>query len=107
MARTLIRDTCAVAAEIMDGMHDESLSHIQQAIAARMKNMFRPGSKVVLNKPGDPLHGKRGVVLKVNPKRIAVGLGEKVTEHEGTDWEYEVWSDGEYLVPPSMLTIDA
>lgn len=105
-ARRLIRDTCEIAAAIIDGKYDADLGYIAEAVQARKKAMYRKGVKVRLVGTKNPsLDGKVGTVLKVNATRISVGVGEKKTEGAGTPFAYEVWSDGEYNVPPSMLEI--
>jgi hypothetical protein len=73
-----LKDTCALAAEILDGAHDADLDYIQQAVQERRKNTFRPGLRVRLHGTRDPeLDGQVGTVVKVNPKRVTVGLGER------------------------------
>ena len=43
------------------------------------------------------LEGKVGEILKVNQKKIAVGLGQK--------GQWGEWSEGEYGIPPRMLEV--
>lgn len=101
MARKLLRDTCEIAAAILDGKHDADLGHIVEAAQARKKMMYRKGAKVKLVGTKNPtLDGKVGTVLKVNATRISVGVGTPTTDQFGT-----TWSDGEYNVPPAMLEI--
>jgi hypothetical protein len=98
MASTLAPS--AVANAIRRGDHDAELAQIEYAIASRKKNLFRPGVKVRLVnlRPASPdMEGKVGTVVKVNAKRITVGLGER------TDWGG--WTEGEPLVPIEMLEI--
>jgi hypothetical protein len=102
------RDASPVAAESLEGKHDAELNYISQAWSARLKGMFRKGAKIEVT--SGQMMGKTGVVLKVNPKRISVGLGEKRSElhppgFAGSAWEYESWSDGEWNIPPSMLQV--
>jgi hypothetical protein len=102
----LIKDTCPIAAEILEGKHDENLSYILEAVAARRKMMFRKGAKVRLVGTKNPeLEGKEGVVLKINPKRIGVGVGEISYEEWDTRREFPSWSGGEFNVPPQMLEV--
>jgi len=97
------RDASPVAAEIIEGKHDEELNYISQACSARLKQMFRKGARIEVIS-GQKM-GITGTVLKVNPKRISVGLGEKVVEHAGEAWQYDKWSEGEWNIPPSMLRV--
>lgn len=93
MGRTLAPSTIAHAIE--RGEHDGELEQIEMAIARRKHAMFRRGSKVKLvglTKFPD-LEGQIGTVVKVNSKRITVGLGAK------GDFGYE----RELLVPVGML----
>ena len=99
MARKLLKDTCTLAAEILDGNHDADLDYIVQAAAARKKAMFRKGSKVRLTGTKNPgLDGKVGTVIRCNPKTVAVGVGEATTGIYGTTYD-----GGEYNVPLHML----
>lgn len=99
MARTLIKDTSPLAAEILDGKHDAILDYLDQAIRARKKTMFRKGTRVRLTGTRNPeLEGREGVVTAVNAKRISVGVGEKD--------EYGFYEDS-FLVPVAMLEVIA
>lgn len=92
MGRTLAPSP--LAQEILKGDHDAELEQIDLAIRNRKRMMFRPGSKVRLVGTRNPtIDGQIGTVIKVNPKRISVGLGEK------GQFGYEQ----EYLVPVGML----
>jgi hypothetical protein len=85
-----------VALEIMEGKHDAHLNTIADACNKRLKAMFRKGQQVRLTGTRNvELEGQVGVVLKVNPKRITVGLGER------GQFGYE----SEYNVPPHMLEV--
>lgn len=96
MARQLLRDTSETARQIMDGELDAELDTLQQAIAARRKNMFRSGTRVRVHGANNAeLNGQVGTVMRVNPKRISVGFGEY--DHEIGLFERE------YNIPPSML----
>lgn len=97
MATKTWRDASPVAAEIIEGKHDDELNYIQQACSARLKRQFRKGARIEVIS-GQKM-GITGIVLKVNPKRISVGLGEKVVEHAGETWQYDKWSEGEWNIP--------
>lgn len=97
LPRKLLKDTCQLAAEILEGKHDKDLDWIVAAAAARNKNRFRPGVTVRLTGTRNPtLDGLTGTVIKMNPKRATVGIGPV-----GQFGTYE----REYNVPPSMLEI--
>lgn len=88
-----------IALAIMRGDHDEYLSQIQSAAAARVKGMWRKGTRVnIVGSKNADLAGVVGVILKVNQKTITVGFGEPTTDQWGT-----TYSHGEYNVPPAML----
>lgn len=92
--RTLAPSTVADA--ILAGDHDAELEQIDMAIRNRKRRMFRPGALVKLTGTRNPtIDGKIGTVIKVNPKRVSVGLGEK------GPYGY----DHEYLVPVGMLEL--
>lgn len=94
----LLKDTCSLAAEILDGAHDGDLDYIVQAVAARQKARFRKGARVRLAGTRNPAYeGREGVILRVNQKTVAVGLGEK------SEWGYET----ELNVPTQMLEVAA
>lgn len=103
MARRLLRDECEMAARILDGEFDSDLEFILQAAQHRKKQMYRKGSIVKIIS-GD-LAGQTGVVLKVNPSRISVGIGTPTVEGQGTPWQYTEYSGGEWNIPPRMLEI--
>jgi hypothetical protein len=99
MARKLLKDTCTIAAEILDGQHDDDLDYIAQACKARLKARFRKGQRVVLRGTRNvELDGKEATILKVNAKTISVGVGEPKVE-----FGYTFYSDGEFNVPPALL----
>ena len=99
MARQLLKDTCVLAGEILDGAHDEDLANISAACAARVKRMFRKGQAVKLvNTRSVDLEGALGKVIKVNTKTVTVGVGTSIIDQWGT-----TWSGGEYNVPTTML----
>lgn len=78
MPRQLLRDVSETTRRIMDGELDGELDAIAQAVRARVKDRFRVGVKVrVVHDQQPDLHGQVGVVVKVNPTRVAVGFGEK------------------------------
>lgn len=56
----------------------EMMENIEHAVAIRKKTQFRKGTKVKLvGTTNVEIDGKIGEVIKVGPKRIQVGLGEK------------------------------
>jgi hypothetical protein len=88
-----------IAREILDGKHDENLDQIDQAVKYRKKSMFRAGAKFKLVGTKNPeLDGQIATVIRVNTKRIAVGVGEQTEEYG-----FKTWSVGEYNVPAHML----
>lgn len=92
-----LRSISDVHAAILDGGWDGELESLGYALAFRKKTMFRPGTKVrLVGTSNVQIDGKIGVVLKVNPKRISVGLGEK-----------QSWGgyEAEYNVPLRMLEV--
>lgn len=104
--RQLIRDTCALAAEIMDGHHDDNLDFISQAVQARKRNMFRPGAQVRLVGTRNPkLEGQLGTVIKCNPRTVVVGVGVGVRCEPTAATGYRDWSVGEFNVSPSLLEL--
>jgi len=97
MGRTLAPS--AVANAIRKGDHDAELEQIDMAVKSRKQQLFRPGAKVRLVglSRASHLEGKVGTVVKVNAKRITVGVGDK------TDWGS--YTEGELLVPVGMLEL--
>lgn len=96
MARRPLSEVSPLVADILNGDHDDILDYIDQAVQARKKRMYRPGAKVrLVGTRNAEIDGQIGTVVKVNAKRITVGLGEK------SEWGYE----REYLVPISMLEV--
>lgn len=92
-------DAGEVALAIMRGDHDEMLRHIQQACTTRLKGMWRKGMRVKLvGTRSVDLEGREAVILKVNTKTIAVGVGTATTDQWGTTYE-----GGEYNVSPNLL----
>jgi hypothetical protein len=88
-----------VALAIMRGDHDADLETIRQAAVKRVKAMWRKGMRVKLTGTRNPdLDGQDAVIIKVNQKSIAVGVGTPTTDQWGT-----TYSVGEYNVPPAML----
>lgn len=73
-----LRDTCPLAAEIIDGNHDADLQYVAEAAAQRlkwvMKNQFRRGSRVRLTAEARELEGREAIVDAVNQKTITVNL---------------------------------
>lgn len=91
-----LRDISDLHAAILDGGWDGELSSLEHAIAIRKKMMFRPGTKVrLVGTRNVEIDGQTGTVIKVNPKRISVGLGER------GQFGYE----REFNVPVAMLEI--
>ena len=89
MARKLLRDTCALAAEIIDGAHDGELDWIAQSVAARKKRLFRPGVQVrIVGSKSIDLDGQIATVIKANARTISIGLGER--DQWGHAKEYNV-----------------
>lgn len=87
MARTLIKDTCETARQIMGGELDANLGDIMQAVQARKRNMFRPGTRVRFVGTKNPaMDGVEGAVTKVNARTVSVGVGEK--DEFGYEKEY-------------------
>lgn len=106
MARRLIKDTCQIAAEIIDGEHDDDLDYILQAVKSRQKTRFRKGSRVrIVGSKDIRTEGKEGVVLKVNQKSVSVGLGEKIVHGDGTEFSFHDYADGEWNFSPSLLEV--
>jgi len=90
---------CALATDILKGNYDDDLDQIDAAVKYRKKDMFRAGAKFKLVDTRNPeLEGKTATVIRVNAKRIAVGVGEAVEEYG-----FKTWSGGEYNVPAGML----
>ena len=88
-----------LALAIMRGDHDDELTSIGNAVSARNKTRFRKGAQFVLRGTKNAeIDGKQCTVIKVNPKRISVGIGTPVTEYGMT-----YYPDGEFNVPPTML----
>ena len=104
MARKLLKDTCEIAAEILDGKHDENLSYIIQAAQGRTKRLFRKGQRVTITQSRDAeMVGKVGVVLKVNPKTISVGVGDTMHDEWDKAKAYPVFEFGEWNFPATCL----
>lgn len=74
----------------------EMMENIEHAVAIRKKTQFRKGTKVrLVGTKNVEIEGQIGEVIKVGPKRIAVGLGEK-----------DAFGFAEqYNVPPRMLEV--
>jgi hypothetical protein len=88
-----------LALAIMRGEHDAEITSIGNAVSARNKARFRKGAKFILTGTKNvSIDGKVATVIKVNPKRISVGIGEPKTEYGST-----YYPEGEYNVPPTML----
>lgn len=76
MARRLLKDTCELAAEILDGKHDANLAYIIQAAQARQKRavaeVVRVGQRIRIEAscPDVKCRGAEATVEKVNQKTI-------------------------------------
>lgn len=104
MARAQVEDS--LTKEIMAGSYDASLEMIGSAVQERLRFVFRKGTAVRLQNTKDTaLEGKTGTVLKVNARRITVGVGTMVTEGAGTPWAHTRYEGGEYNLPPRMLEV--
>lgn len=101
MAIRELRDMNEMSRQIIDGEVDEHLESIAQAVQARKRMIFRPGTRVRLHGTRNvELDGAEGVVMKVNAKRITVGIGE-YRDYGFGNGGYEK----EYNVPTDMLTV--
>ena len=103
MARRLLKDTCPLAAEILAGEHDNDLPHIIAAAQNRQKMRFRKGSRVRIVGTNDATMGKEGTVLKVNPKTIQVGVGEKTYGDWDTEKQFPEYENGTWNMTPNFL----
>lgn len=102
--KRLLKDTCEIAAEIIDGKHDDDLDYIAQAVKARIKMRFRKGDRVKLVGTRNPeIDGKVGTVLKVNAKTVSVGVGDVKHEEWDEAKRYPFYDGGEFNVPLAML----
>lgn len=104
MARRLLKDTCPLAGAILEGEHDDDLQHIISAAQHRQKSLWTKNTRVRVTGTGNPkTEGAEGVILKVNPKTITVGLGE-ITY---ADWDERkqcpVYAGGEWNMTPNFL----
>lgn len=99
-----LKDTCETARAILAGELDSDLDYIIQAATARkkdtLKRMFRKGSEIRVTV--GKLAGQEGIVLKINPKTISIGLGEKKTEYIGTE-RFDFFEGGEWNVSHGMV----
>lgn len=99
MARTLLKDTCDIAREILDGKHDADLANIRHACDARLKRQWMKGMRIrLVGTRNAHIEGAEGVILKVNQKSVTVGLGTAETSQWGT-----TYSQGEFNVSPGLL----
>lgn len=104
-----LKDTCETARAICAGELDADLDFIIQAANARkkqtLKKSFRKGAKIRITT--GKLAGFEGVVIKINPKTMTVGLGKIETETwgEGTPhaMTMESYSQGEWNVSHGMV----
>ena len=98
----MLRDT-PIGKQIIEGEFDEVLDVIEQSVHYRKKLMFRVGAKVrLVGTRNVEIDGKIGTVLKVNSKRISVGLGNP-DPNFGTRNPY--YPEGIYNVPVGMLEV--
>lgn len=106
MARKLLKDTCPLAAEILEGAHDADLGNIIAAAQARKKARFRRGTRVLITGTGDPkTEGKEGVIQKVNPKTISVGVGEVTYADWDTTKRFPEYEGGEWNMTENYLEV--
>ena len=95
-AASLVAKNPVYEAILRGDFDGEGLEDLEHAVSIRRKTMFRPGTKVRLVGTRNPeLEGREGVIVKVNPKRITVGLGER----DAFGYEDEV------LAPSRMLEV--
>ena len=102
-----LRDSCQLAADIIDGKYDDELDWIQQAAQARKRARFRPGQQVTVSAEAksERIAGKKATVLKVNQRTITIGVGEKVVRNAGSDFSYDDFEDGEWNISPGLLEV--
>lgn len=107
-----LKDTCETARAICAGELDADLDFIIQAATARkrqtLKKSFRKGAAIRITT--GKLAGLEGVVIKINPKTMTVGLGTKTTEtFEGGAWNnfksesFDSYENGEWNVSHGMV----
>lgn len=96
MGRTLAPSS--VASAIERGQHDAELEQIDVAIKRRKRAMFRPGSRVrLVGLTKFPQYERKiGTVVKVNPTRVTVGIGDN---------DPVLGYERELLVPVGMLEL--
>lgn len=104
MARKLLKDLSPLAAEILEGKHDDVLDYLSQAITARHKSLFRKGQRVRLKDTKNPaLEGKEAVITRVNQKTYSVAVGEVEYAEWDTRHESPFYPEGEFNVPRRMI----
>jgi len=99
-------DLGPLAKAIFDGEHDDELAGILAAAQARQKNRFRKGTRVrVVGTKNPRTDGKVGVVLKVNPKTIQVGVGNVSFAEWDTEKQFPDYEGGEWNMSSSFLEV--
>lgn len=91
MARQLLKDTCELAAEILDGKHDANLDYIMQATQARQKRAaaesgIRKGGRVRVTAEESTLAGRVGTVERINQKTVSIQLDPLDENDWRTGW---------------------
>lgn len=91
MARALLKDTCELAAEILDGNHDANLDYIVQAAQARKKRKtaeagIRKHARVRVTAEGGQIAGRVGKVMQINQKTVSVELDRLDDNDWSIDW---------------------
>lgn len=101
MARRLLKDTCELAAEIMDGKHDDDLDYIAQAATARKKIKtaeagIRKHARIRVTREGGQIAGRVGKVTSVNQKTVSVELDPLNDNDWSIDWRVpHAWIEAE------------
>lgn len=93
MARQLLKDTCELAAEILDGKHDSELDYIDQAVRARRKRAtaesgIRKNARVKVIADESGMTGRVGTVQSVNQKTVTVELDPLDERDFRTGWRF-------------------
>jgi hypothetical protein len=103
-----LKDTCETARAICAGELDADLDYIIQAATQQKKRLlktsFRKGTKIRVTV--GKLAGLEGVVIKINPKTMTVGLGAMTTESYGEGVHkvsFNDYEDGEWNVSHGMV----
>ncbi len=91
MARQLLKDTCELAAEILDGKHDDVLEYVAQAADARLKRRaaesgIRKHGRIRVTAAESQIAGREGRVVSVNKKTVKVELDPLDANDYATGW---------------------